>query len=92
MNTFQTIKKDKIDTASSNLGDFTKVDDAEIIQRTFSNSFGRYTIKSLNKTIVIRGKGELKIPYNAEKEKKESENILVNRGPQPSSPSHDETE
>jgi len=84
MKTFQTSKKDKTDTTQSVSGEFKNIDMIAVIHRSLPNSFAHYVIKSLNKTIVLRGKRDLKVPYNIEKEIKDSENILANRGPQPS--------
>jgi hypothetical protein len=80
MKSIRPIKKDKTDTAQSITGEFINIDGTAIISRSLPNSFGQYTTRSLNKTIMIRGKGEITISYNIEKEMKEAENILANRG------------
>ena len=76
--------KDITDSASSVSGEFKIIETIAVIHKTMPNSIGHYAIKSLNKTMVLRGKRDLIVPYNIEKEITDSENILANRGPQPS--------
>ncbi|MGB7911391.1 MAG: hypothetical protein WCF59_04120 [Desulfobaccales bacterium] len=81
-----------IDSTSSLSGDFTITEDITVIHATMPNSMGRCPIMSLNNTIVLRRKKDLIVPYDIEKEIKDAENILANRGPQPGPPTSGESD
>ena len=90
MKKIHTFIKDITDSTASVSGEFKIMKNITVSHKTIPNSIGQYAIKSLNKTIVLRRKRDLVVPYNIDKEIKDSENLSANRGPKPSPPTFDE--